>query len=330
MERMDSEIKDLTEFDNTIRGLFNLSKNVIKTHEKHNLNLSSRQNPILTRLERYIKFYDRTDAEEHTWYFIQVYSKNRSAILRGPDNDRWLREGSVTIHFGEEVNRPIRNAMLHLSIIYNTSCKVRDDTQDHLDGLPDVDQNVELIYPDLYLLYLYSIFYELSDSEDDKKKLGGYIGDLEKVTGKKNSKRNTSSKPAEGLDGMLNAATGMMEQFGIKMPEGQKMPSGSDLTNVLNNALQNPQTKSMFGNMVKDLQECNNVGDLVGKLVGNLGSIDPSMKETLQKNFGMATGGEGSEGSEGTEGMEPGMEGEGDYEPEFIDDGEYEPEFLDE
>jgi hypothetical protein len=288
---MDSAIADLEKFDKSLIGLFNLLKTVIKTHEKYKLNLSSSQNPILTRLERYIKIYDRTEPNEHVWYFQRLYNQNKSAILRGPERDTWLGNGNIILHYGEETGRPIKDAKIHLSMIYNTAIKLRDDVESSLQGLPDVDQSQELLYPTLFLLHLYRIFYEFSDSDEDKDKLSGYIKDLEGDAGIKSkpSKSNNSTEDNNGLDGILGMATGLMEQMGLKLPEGQKLPSGKDLNKAIGNVFQNPEAKSFIGDMMKDMQDCDNFGDMVGKLLNKLpANMDPATLKTVTDNAKIA------------------------------------------
>ena len=262
---MQSQLKDITEFDRSLGDLFMSCKKIVKTNEKHNLNLSSRKNPILGGLERYIKVYDRTDPEEHVLPFSNIYNNNTRQILRGPHRDGWIRDGSIIIKWSEKTK-------IHLSIIYNTSSKLRENIKENLKGLPNADQSKELIYPDEILLHLYRIFYELSDSEEDQSKLTEHIRELEDITGIKKSKHNKKSKNDDALGGLIETATGMMEQFGIKLPEGQKLPSSDDVSKQLKGAMSNPQVSSMFGNMMKEMQGCNNIGDVVGKALGHLNS----------------------------------------------------------
>ena len=285
---MNHESNDLVEFDRSLSDLYTLMKAIIKAHEKHRLNLSSKRNPFLYKLEKYIRIYDRTEPDEHLWYFTRLYTVNRTAILRGPDRDGWLKNGNIVIHFGEEAGRPIKDAKIHMSVIYNTSCKIKDDTIELLKGLPNSDQSKELVYPKKYLLYLYRIFNEVCDSEEDQSKISDYIYDLEKETGTKRSGKKSGSSG----DTLMDTATELMGQFGFKLPEGQSLPSGDELSKQLKGVMNNPQISSTFGNILKEVQGCNNVGDMLSKVVGSLGSagMDTSTMETLKDTVVNATG----------------------------------------
>lgn len=283
---MNHESNDLVEFDRSLSDLYTLMKAIIKAQEKHRLNLSSKRNPFLYKLEKYIRVYDRTEPEEHLYYFDKLYTLNRTAILRGPDRDGWLKNGNIVIHFGEE-SRPIKDAKIHLSVIYNTSCKIKKDTAELLKGFPNSDQSKELVYPKKYLLYLYRIFNEVCESEEDQSKISDYIYDLEKETGV-----NKGRKKRGGGDTLMDTATELMEQFGFKMPEGQSLPSGDQLSQQLKGVMSNPQISSTFGNIIKEVQGCDNVGDMLSKVVGSLGSagMDTATVETLKDTVVNAAG----------------------------------------
>jgi hypothetical protein len=274
---MSSDLKDLVEFDRSLNDLFTLMKEILKTHEKQRLNLSSKKNPFSHRLNKYIKIYEITEPEEHIWYFSKLYSSNRTGILRGPDRDGWLKNGKIVIHYGEEVGRCIKDAQIHLSVIYNTSCTIRDDTTEMLKGLPNTSQSEELTYPKKFLLYLYRIFNEVCDSEEDQSKIADYIYDLEEDTGIKKSKKRRSN------DSLLDTATELMEQFGFKIPKDQ-LPSSEELSGKLKGAMNNPEISSVFGNIMKEVQGCDNVGDMIAKVVGSLGSSG-TIDETTANNL---------------------------------------------
>ena len=319
---MESFEVDLEKFDRHIMSLFNLLKTVIKTHEKYKLNLSSVKNPILTRLERYIKVYDKSEPNEHLWYFQRLYNQNKPAILRGPERDTWLSNGKITLHFGEETGRPIKDAKIELSMIYTTAIKLRDDVEASLHGLPDVEQSQELIYPTLFLLHLYRIFYELTESNDEKKKILGFINELESDAGVKSKSKNKegNKEGTSELDGLLGMATGLMEQMGIKLPEGQKLPSGNELNKAVGSVFQNPEAKSFIGDMMKEMQECENFGDMFGKLLNKLpAGMDQATRKSITDNAQMALNGNNDNNGDNND-DNGGDNNGGDDGDEFIDD----------
>ena len=318
---MDPQTVDLDNFDKSLIGLFTLLKTIIKTHEKDKLNLSGVTNPILSQLERYIKIYDRTDPSEHLWYFQRLFNQNRSAILRGPERDNWLRNGKIIIHYGEEINKPIKNARINLSIIYNTAITLKDQAEESLHGLPNIEQSQEMFYPVVFLLHMYRVFYDICDNDNDKEKISGYIKDLEEDAGIKKSKRSKNDgDEGDGLEGLLGMATGFMEKMGLKLPEGQ-IPSGKDLNSAINGVFQNPEAKSFMGDMMKDMQNCDNFGDMVGKLLNKLpANMDPAAKRAISDNARLAADGD-NDNDNNNSGGEDGDDGDeyGEGEDEFLD-----------
>lgn len=305
---MESLELDLTNFDRSFNDLLILLKTIIKTYEKRNLKLTTRKNPIMTRLENYITIYDKTEPEEHVRYFKKIYRNNKTPILRGPGRDNWLLNNNVTTQFGEEVGAR-NNIKIHFSTIYNSCCKMRDEIEEGLDGLPGADQAQELTYPSEFLLHLYRIFYELAESEKDKERLGEHVKTLEGEVGV--SQKRGGSSSSDPLGGLMNVATDLMKQMGIKIPEGQKLPSSEEFSSMLGNVVNNPQTKSMFGEVMKEMQGCDNIGDMAAKLIGNLGG-NPAAAKTMQENLAKVTGGDpfAEGGDDFVEGGDPFADGD--------------------
>lgn len=280
---MESLLTDIEKFDESLSSLLSLLKKIIKCNESRNLKLSSQRNPILSRLENYIKTYDKTEPEDHLWYIRKIYENNKPAILRGPGRDNWIKNGNLIIQFGEDVGQNT-NIKIHLSSIYGTACKLHDDTESSLKGLPNADQSEELTYPSLILLHLYKLFHEIADKKEEKEKIVQYVSDLSSASGIKSSNKKSN----DPLGGLLGTVTDLMGQMGVKLPEGQKMPSQEEMGKMLGNMMNNPQTKSMLGNVMQEMKECKSIGDVVNKLVNNLG-VDSGTKQALQENLSQAS-----------------------------------------
>lgn len=314
--------RDLSDFDVHLCDLFIVLRDVILAHEKSNISLTNRKNPVLTRLESYIKIYDDTEPEEHVWSFDNIYTKNKNKIMRGHNRgDLWLKDGKLVIQFGEDVGIT-NNIKIHLSVIYVTACKIRDEAEENMDGLPDVDQEAEMLYPSLVLYYMYKIFSEIAPKKTDRKKLANFASDLAIDAGIKTARKNNSSNP---LGGIMESIPGMMEQFGIKMPDG-KMPDPENISNMLGKVMDNPNIKSTIGNAFQEIQECNNINEMAGKLMGALGGLagNKSITDMLGGGSGGSSGGSSGENNNGDTTIEccdiSGGDG-GDYEDEF---GDYE------
>jgi len=82
-----------------------------------------------------------------------------------------------------------------------------------------------------------------------------------KMTKKRKVKKSLDKQPME-INGMINMAKGLMNQFGMTLPEEINNLSPETLNNVLNN----PDTKNTINTMVNKLKDCNNVNELMANL----------------------------------------------------------------
>jgi hypothetical protein len=270
------EEKDLTGFDKNVMDLFDVCKSILKVSDKRNLSFSDRKNPYLNRLEKYMKIYSGSDPAEHVVYFSKIYSNNKRFILLGPQRDSWLSDGKLIISFGEDCG--IKTEMkLHLSGIYLTAVKIRDELKEELTGLPmgstGNTESVESGYPMAFMLILYRIFFEITNSDVEKTKLMSHIESMEGETGNRSTSGNSNADP---LAGLLDMASNMAEQVsGNKIPK-DKLPGKNDFSKMISSVIDNPKTKSMLGNMMQEFQKTNNLGEMVTKLVGSLSGGQPS------------------------------------------------------
>lgn len=255
--------RDLSVFDKNVMELFELSKDILKAHEKRKLKGIDRATPFLTHLEKYIKTYSKTQPDEHVGYFEKIFNENKRVILLGPQRESWIQDKSIVISYGEDYG--LKTEMkFHLSAIYFTACKMRDEIKEENEGLPNASESVELSYPSRFFLYLYNIFREVTPSDNEKTKLSTHIQTLEESAGKRSS--------SNGGD-VMSSLFDMAEQVsGTKIPRDKMPGSGGDITKMLSQMMEDPKTKTMLSTVMNSLQNVDGVGDIATKLVGALGA----------------------------------------------------------
>ena len=302
------EEKDLSNFDKNVIELFDLCEDILKLHDKRKL--FNKKNPFATRLERYVKIYKKTEPDEHVGYFEKIYKNNKRFILLGPQRDSWLSDNGIIITYGEEAN--IKTEIkVHLSAIYGTSCKMRDEIREELEGLPNSSDTTETSFPSKFLLIIYRIFKEITDSEVEINKLSTHISNMESEFGIR------SSKADDPLSGIFDMTSNMMEQLtGNKIPTDQ-MPGKNDIGKMFNSMVNDPKTKSMIGNVMNQLKNTENIGEMATKLVGALGSGEGV--GDLVKNLGIGSNsGDNSNSTNETPSNELALE-DGGVNDEFAD-----------
>jgi hypothetical protein len=267
MEEEILEDRDLSRFDENVIKLLEICEKILKVSDKRKISISDRKNPFLTRLEKYRKTYSKTEPDEHVGYFETIYNKNKKFILLGPQRDNWLLDGNIIISYGEECGLKT-DIKLHLSAIYNTGCKIRDEVREEIEGLPNATDTSEIGYPATFILLIYRIFREVATSENDKNKLSSHIEKLEGEAGIR------SSSGGNELSGLFDMAANMAEQVsGSKIPR-DKMPGKNDFGKMLGNLVNDPKTKSLLGGVMEKFKNTENIGDVVKTLVDGVGGID--------------------------------------------------------
>lgn len=267
------EEKDLSIFDRNVMSFFDTCKDILKVDDKRKLKLSDRKNPFLSRLEKYMKTYRKTEPAEHFGYFENIYTKNKRFILLGPQRDAWLTDNDIIISYGEEINLKT-DMKVHVSNIYQTSCKIRNEIRDELEGLPDASDTSETFLPNKFILSLYRIFAEIPESENERTKLQTHIENLESDAG-------IRSKKDDSLSGMFDMASNFAEQLTGKKLAKDQMPGQQDIGKMMGNLINDPKTKSMLGNVMQQFQNTENIGEMATKLVGSLGKGGEGLGDIL-------------------------------------------------
>jgi len=261
-------------------------------------------------LEKYNKTYSKTEPEEHIGYFKEIYTKNKRFILLGPQRDAWLTDNEIIISYGQEIQLKT-DMKIHVSAIYNTSCKIRDEVREELEGLPGAVDTSETFLPIKFILSLYRIFSEVTESDNEKTKLITHIESLETDSGIK-------SKKDDSLSGMFDMASNFAEQLtGKKLPKDQ-MPGQNDIGKMMGNLINDPKTKSMLGNVMQQFQNTENIGEMATKLVGSLGSGGEGIGDLLSGLGGPKTETNNGESSDTLE-ISNAVEETGDVNDEFAD-----------
>lgn len=289
-------------FEKGIEGLFTLIKTIIKCHNERNIDVSGKKNPIFLYFEMYEQIYYKTASHEHIQYFNTIYRMNRQIILKGPFRDEWLSNGKIIIKYGSETGIET-NSRIYLSILYNTACTIRNEIENAMNGLPDVDQSKELLYPIVFMLHLYRIFMAIAPS-DDTNKLSSFLDEILSHLGISSKSKIDSSSPSSsssntsGLQSIVNMAKQFMGKMGLNIPM-DKLPEGDNLTAMADQLFNNPETVQMFSEIFEGIKNPNGLGDIMNKVVSKLGDESlqkkiaetmnlPAVKETLNSTLEQA------------------------------------------
>ena len=252
----------------------------------------------LVCLNKYQNIYNNMTPDEHYIYFEKLYNRKRSEILNILNDDNWLRKDNICIQFGEgiksskEIEEKRKQVRIYVSDIYNITKDLQSKAEKSLDG---IDESLaseiggkDLIRPQIFQLHLMRIFYHLND-DSDKQQLGKIVTQLENILGvpKKTvndemfkSLSQNSTSGANGLSGLFNMATSMMEKMGYKPPPGMAPPSDKEIGEVIQGIFGNDTTQNAIKNMVSSLQDCTDFSSAIQEVVKNV--TDPKTMEAIQ------------------------------------------------
>lgn len=252
-------------FDDAVTDLLICCEKVMETDEEYNINLQG-ENPIHKRLQKYVKIYDKSEPEDHVIYFRQIYNQHKRGILKGPRNPTWLTQSSVTIQFGSEIGQK-NDFKLHLSSIYNIALRVRDKVQETMEGLPDMEQNTEILLPNMMLYYLYNIFSLVINKKTDRKRLLNFKKDMAKEVGIRTG--NTSNP----MNGLMSYMKGAAESLGLPIPDDMKLPDGEQIGDLLKGLADNPKAKSLMNNLKNAAQQGKGMQEIISQAAEAIGDI---------------------------------------------------------
>ena len=277
-------------FGPSLRRLLAVSEKILKRKEEldDNLDLDGRGNPILKCLNQYARCFLKTRVDEiedfHIDLFRRVYKEHRNDILEIPNT--WLNKHSVVIQYGSNLPEPIKcNFKIYLAHIYEIATVMRDDVETKLEGKSDEDyQNAdELNYPEGLLLHTYRIFASFIDDRSDTAKVNVIITDLEDKLGIGDN-QSSSGGTTTGFGGLLDFVSGAAQQMGLNQ-DGIDQSSGGDLGSAIQSVFSNKGIQDSLGQIFADVEGSNDIGEVIGKLVGGLGD------EKFKNAIGEAVGG---------------------------------------
>jgi hypothetical protein len=310
------------EFDENFRRFMNICEKIINKKDEltSDLDLDGKGNPLMKCLHQYMRCYGKTDPDEreafHVDLFWEIFNDNKEYILNnGHEDTEWLIKNNLILVYGSNLGLGNKSRIrIYLSHIFEMAAIMKSNTDKFIreNTNEDPSDHDELNYPDAYLLYLYRVFKSIVRDRTETAKLTIIISDLEEKLGLSEGAQSTA--PGNGLDGLLQFATGMMGQIGLPTPQdGSDAPSGDDVGKALQNVFGNPKTQETISGMFKDMDKCDNIGDVIGKLVS--GMSDPQFKDAIGDSLnGMADVGAGA-------GTNKGSETSGDGKNEIVDSG---------
>ena len=267
-----------TLFDSELKKFFEVCVKILESYAKTYFTLNpTQEHHVLRNLQRYRIVYNMTEVSTHIHYFQNLFRLHRDDLISILKNDQWFLDQNLLIQFGEELEdeelrRRSEKRKIELSAIYRYAVQLRKGTEESLKGLPDSihQQSQELIYPEVFLLHLYRVFFALYPQN---KELERNIASLEKDLGmKSDGKKETTGNPL--LDQAKNILGGVL-------PANFKLPSNDEMNQKLEQAFKDPLVSETLGSTVQNLMSAKNLGEGLSVALKSL--ENPKFMEGLMK-----------------------------------------------
>ena len=278
-------------FDDAYHKFFLINDKIFAVDRKTNLKVG--KDAIFKAYAKFKSSYRGDTRTIHREIVNKIFEKFCVFIFQTNNNkdDSWLTRNAVIFNFGEGF-KDIKGVKLMVTGIYRKACRLRDSANEAIEeqcgGLKGDDKEdmklqieesyPELYYPDAYLLRLYELLSISIESPTYKKKLESRITFFRKELGLE------ETKPKTGLNNMLNMVSGLMNNMGIKLPDGMELPDESKIMSTVNNMMNNEGTQNMIGNFFKEMQGCNSIKDVLSTVTDKMN--DPELNETLNQCLG--------------------------------------------
>lgn len=293
--------------------LFDCLTKTLEIYESHKTRETA--NILLTHLEKFKRTYELsacnpdvcpTFPKNFLAYFREVFEENQDEILRGHDHTEWLTEKGVVIQYGKELiadrskSKKVRDIKIHLSAIYNTSIRLKDDMEEKLKSASaeEYSKHIELIFPDIIRLHLYRIFAKAVVDPEKVKRLVEIEMSIKKEIGKE----DPNVEEAKYGDEKARARAEKIKSIPGSALGGAGGMAGEDIRKAMGRFFAMPGISSTITGMMEKAKTATNPTELIGEFIGKItskefaqemekardgeGPADVSIEDGLKKALG--------------------------------------------
>jgi hypothetical protein len=273
-------------------SLFDFLTKTLEIYESYRLRKN--ENIILTHLNNFVRAFRLSgkDTSNNDFpeiflnYFREIFLANQEEILKDHHQTDWLANKGITVQFGEELKddpnkfKKFRNIKIHLSAIYNTSLRLREEMEEKLKSATadEYSKHLELIFPDIILLHLYRIFKNCSTDQEKIKKLTEIELAIKKEIGRE--KDEPSADEARYGDVKSRSLAEKVKNSGPSLGSSAGIP-GDDIRKAMGRFFNMPVISGTISSMMEKAKVANDPSELIGEFIGKITS--PEFTEEMAK-----------------------------------------------
>ena len=273
---------DYDNFNKAVTKFFEFCEKVLNYN-----NVGSVVNPIVVKMNKFIKVYDYMDDDEKVEFInTNLYEPYIKSIISSDEDYTWITKASITLAIDKKM---AKDRSLMFSTIYNKCTKLRDDAEKSIEDLPDTaaEGREELNFPEIFCLYFYRILKHSLTAVKDKntEKVTNKLSGIEKVLGVGDTNPEIKSNPLPAMQNILGnlGNLGSLGNLITHNPKNKQMPININFDGVKNlvNGFagdSNPQLKNMVNGIIGELKEAKSPQEMIQKAVSKIGGGSDIMK----------------------------------------------------
>lgn len=291
-KRSDSQISAISHpsFPETFDHFLTFAEKVLQFNVSGELLLTSvgnQSNVIQTSLTNYRKVYNQTrGSTKHIEKFRDIYGKCRPQFLHEVELDTfmdWFRKTSFVISPQEKSRSKIL-----LTAIFRNCCRIAEHISEEAERNPDKADDLyddpAAIYPEMFMLHLFRIFYHCADETDRTTIINNRIEEIEGTLGLTKNQVPVSS---DGLNDLFSAATDMAKSIGLDVPTNAPQMSSGQFREAINTLTKDPSTREAIRDIFQgvDLKDPKNMPGAVGKILQRMQSNAEQPPEAIKRSL---------------------------------------------
>lgn len=240
--------------------------------------VASNINPNLTELMKYKIFYlgrenkkGTRHQEEHKEKMTDIYNKCKQIMMEKNEYDEFI-DWFKTKNFYLEYPLKRNTFRFTISRAFTRACMISDEINKKNDKMNKKKSNNEtnddedytlIVYPDMYIFYLFHIFLECTDVEKEKNKINEYLNQIREILQLKDEEEpDYKDMYTELFECTKDAA----HELGYDIDKKNKPANMKLVIKKFKETIKNPTTKKTFRTIISKLTETNSNPENIGQI----------------------------------------------------------------
>lgn len=276
-------------FTDTFDNFLILAERVLQydTSGEMIISATGQANAVQTGFNRYRTIYNKTKtSSKHLEKFRDIYNKCRPQFIKMELDEfmDWFSEKASFVI----APAPKSRSKLHLTIIFRNCCRIAthiaDEAEKHPDKAERLYNDPAAVYPEYFMLYLFRIFYHVTDEIDKNKLIEPRLKELEKNLG---LSKDQDPVIGDSFTELMSAASEIASDLGFDIPKGGMGANSNELRQALNQITKDGTTKDTVKQFFQgmDLKNTKDFPAVISKVLNKMQETASTVPEPVQESM---------------------------------------------